>query len=126
MKYWKFDVIGLLRDYHQNQNAVASVRQMIRQTKNEIKNPFVDTDAAMLKRRIAQLECKEQEYQMYCDLVVMGFNVITEEQRIALEMCYVEGHGITDGAAELDVPARELKQTVKSALIDFARVVSPL
>lgn len=126
MRYWKFDVIGLLMDYKQNQNAVVSLQLMERDTKNEIKNPLVDTDRAMLERRLAQIRCKIQEHQTYCDLVVLGFDVIPEEQRRALELCYCEQLGINETALQMGVRAADLKKTVKQGLIDFAKVVSPL
>ena len=126
MRYWKFDVINLLIDYHQNENAVVSLKQMARQTSSEIKNPLVDTDRSLLERRLAQIECKEKEYQMYVDLVVLGFNVLSEEQRTALELCYIEGLGINETAERMNVKASALRQVIKSGLIDFAKVVSPL
>ena len=68
MKYWKFDVINLIADYHVNENAVATLKLQLREAKNEKKHPFVDTDRDMLNRRIQQIECKIQEYQMYVDM----------------------------------------------------------
>lgn len=126
MKYWKFDVINLIRDYEVNRNALASIRSQIRFTKNEMKNPFLETDIAKCEARLKQLETKEIEYEMYVDMVTLGFDTLTENERIVLEDLYIHGQDVSDTAKKLYVSNRGFEKLHKQALLNFAKVVSPL
>lgn len=126
MRYWSFDVINLIRDFEVNKNALASIRSQIRFAKNEIKNPFLETDLAQCEARLKQLETKEIEYQMYVDMVVLGFDVIDERERTALEDLYIKGMDVTEAAKHLYLSNRGFEKLHKTALINFSKVVSPL
>lgn len=126
MKYWKFDVINLIADYHVNENAVATLKLQLREAKNEKKHPFVDTDRDMLNRRIQQIECKIQEYQMYVDMVTLGFDVLNEQERTVLEYLYIEQYSTQKTAEVMKLTGVELKRLTQQALRNFVKVVSPL
>lgn len=126
MKYWKFDVINLIADYHVNENAVATLKLQLREAKNEKKHPFVDTDRDMLNRRIQQIECKINEYQMYVDMVTLGFDVLNEQERTVLEYLYIEHYSTQKTAEVMKLTGVELKRLTKQALRNFVKVVSPL
>ena len=126
MKYWKFDVINLIADYHVNENAVATLKLQLREAKNEKKHPFVDTDRDMLNRRIQQIECKIQEYQMYVDMVTLGFDVLNEQERTVLEYLYIEQYSTQKTAEVMKLTGAELKRLTQQALRNFVKVVSPL
>lgn len=126
MKYWKFDVINLISDYHVNENAVATLKLQLREAKNEKKHPLVDTDRDMLNRRIQQIECKIQEYQMYVDMVTLGFDVLNEQERTVLEYLYIEQYSTQKTAEVMKLTGVELKRLTKQALRNFVKVVSPL
>ena len=126
MKYWKFDVINLIADYHVNENAVATLTLQLREAKNEKNHPFVDTDRDMLNRRIQQIECKIQEYQMYVDMVTLGFDVLNEQERTVLEYLYIEQYSTQKTAEVMKLTGVELKRLTKQALRNFVKVVSPL
>lgn len=126
MRYWKFDVINLIRDYESNQNALASIKSQIRLTKSEIKNPFLETDLAQCEARLKQLETKEIEYQMYVDMVTLGFNVLNEKERTLLTELYINGHDVTEVAKILYMSNYTFDKAHKNALVNFSKVVSPL
>lgn len=126
MKYWKFDVINLISDYHVNENAVATLKLQLREAKNEKKHPFVDTDRDMLNRRIQQIECKINEYQMYVDMVTLGFDVLNEQERTVLEYLYIEQYSTQKTAEVMKLTGVELKRLTQQALRNFVKVVSPL
>lgn len=126
MKYWKFDVINLISDYHVNENAVATLKLQLREAKNEKKHPLVDTDRDMLNRRIQQIECKIQEYQMYVDMVTLGFDVLNEQERTVLEYLYIEQYSTQKTAEVMKLTGVELKRLTQQALRNFVKVVSPL
>lgn len=126
MKYWKFDVINLIADYRVNENAVATLKLQLREAKNEKKHPFVDTDRDMLNRRIQQIECKINEYQMYVDMVTLGFDVLNEQERTVLEYLYIEQYSTQKTAEVMKLTGVELKRLTQQALRNFVKVVSPL
>lgn len=126
MKYWKFDVTNLISDYHVNENAVATLKMQLRDAKSEKKYPLVSTDRDMLDRRIQQIECKIQEYQMYVDMVTLGFDVLNEQERKVLEYLYIERYSPQKVAEVLKLKPKELKALTKTALTNFVKVVSPL
>lgn len=126
MKYWKFDVVNLISDYHVNENAVATLKMQLREAKNEKKYPLVITDRDMLERRIQQIECKIQEYQMYVDMVTLGFDVLNEQERNVLEYLYIEQYSTQKIAEVMNLKPKELRVLTKTALTNFVKVVSPL
>ena len=126
MKYWKFDVTNLISDYHVNENAVANLKLQLRQAKQEKKYPLMNTDKDMLNRRIQQIECKIQEYQMYVDMVTLGFDVLSEDERKVLEYLYVEKYSIQKIEDVLNMTPKEIRKLIRSALKNFVKVVSPL
>ena len=109
-----------------NENAVATLKLQLREAKNEKKHPFVDTDRDMLNRRIQQIECKIQEYQMYVDMVTLGFDVLNEQERTVLEYLYIEQYSTQKTAEMMKLTGVELKRLTKQALRNFVKVVSPL
>lgn len=127
MRYWKFDVVNLLGDFHVNENAVVELKLQLRLAKNEKKNPLVDTDRDMLDRRIAQIECKIQEYQMYVDMVTLGFDVLSEEERKLLEWLYIDKIEPSEAMQKLEIKSsKQLKERVNNAMRNFIKVASPL
>lgn len=126
MKYWKFDVVNMISDYHVNENAVATLKMQLREAKNEKKYPLVITDRDMLERRIQQIECKIQEYQMYVDMVTLGFDVLNEQERNVLEYLYIEQYSPQKIAEVMKLKPKELRTLTKTALTNFVKVVSPL
>lgn len=126
MKYWKFDVTNLIGDYHVNENAVATLKMQLRDAKKEKEYPLIDTDRDMLNRRIQQIEYKIQEYQMYVDMVTLGFDVLNEQERTVLEYLYIEKYTPDKTAQVLKLNGKELNKITKQALINFVKVASPL
>lgn len=80
----------------------------------------------MLNRRIQQIECKIQEYQMYVDMVTLGFDVLNEQERTVLEYLYIEQYSTQKTAEVMKLTGVELKRLAKQALRNFVKVVSPL
>lgn len=119
--------MNLLGDYHVNENAVVELKLQLRLAKNEKKNPLVDTDRDMLDRRIQQIECKIQEYQMYVDMVTLGFDVLSEEERHLLEWLYIDKIEPTEVMARLEIKSsKKFKERVNNAMRNFIKVSSPL
>lgn len=126
MRYWKFDPINLIRDFNRNKNAIASIQLQIKMTKDEIKNPFVETDVGQCERRLKQLELLLEQYRMYVDWVTLGFNVLEELERKVLELRYIDGLDVADTGKTLFMPNSKVEKIEKQAILSFSRVVSPI
>ena len=91
MKYITFDYKSLIKDFRINQNAVMVLETRIAQLQEALKDPFRD-NYADVTADLAHANLKLQEYQMYVDMVVLGFGALPEEERRILELNYFEHH----------------------------------
>lgn len=124
MKYLTFDYKSLIRDFQLNRNAVVALDIQIKQLEEEMQDPFrssvedvrVELDSARIRR---------QEYQMYVDMVILGFNALAEEERRIIELYFLEGHTNQECADILYMSSRDFDRKKARALRHFLNVVYP-
>lgn len=124
MKYITFDYKSLIKDFRINQNAVMVLETRIHELQKELEDPFRD-NYADVTADLAHANLKLQEYQMYVDMVVLGFGALSEEERRILELNYFEGHTNQECADLLYMSLRDFDRKKARALRHFLTVVYP-
>ena len=126
MRYFTFDVCSLIRDYPRNKRTLAAIQTQVKACDKAIVDPIGNTekgDWEFLKKRLDRLEA---EFQMYVDMVVLGFNDLPEVERLVLQYWlidnmpdeYIAEHCAIDGV-------QEVKKIKKIALTRFTNIVAP-
>lgn len=124
MKYLVFDYKSLIKEFELNRNAVAAIDLRIRQLEEERADPFRETYAD-IDMELAAARLTRQEYQMYVDMVVLGFNALPEEERRIIELYYFDGHTNSECADILYMSQRDFERKKARALRHFLQVVYP-
>lgn len=124
MKYLTFDYKSLIREFELNRNAVVAIDLRIRQLEEERADPFRETYAD-IDMELAAARLTRQEYQMYVDMVVLGFNALAEEERRIIELYFLDGHTNQECADILYMSLRDLERKKARALRHFLQVVYP-
>lgn len=126
MKYIKYDFIGLIRDYENNNRTLMAVKTQLKIARQQSRKPYEGTTENEWDNLVNAYSIKEQEYQMYCDLVILGFNGLSEIERNILKWWLQDEKdddyimlcsGIQD--------ENELGKMKKFALNRFANIIAP-
>lgn len=126
MKYFKLDTKGLISDFNKNKNAVLALKSEILFAKQEKRVAIDAIERSDWTRRIELLHLKQEEYQHYVDMVVLGFGAITEIERNILEGWIVDGKDDMELADESLIPIESIERAKNKALANFEAVINPL
>lgn len=126
MKYFKLDTKGLISDFQKNRNAVIALKSEILFAKQEKRLAIDAIERSDWTRRIELLHLKQEEYQHYVDMVVLGFGAITEIERNILEGWIVDGKDDIELADESLIPIESIERAKNKALANFEAVINPL
>lgn len=126
MKYFKLDTKGLISDFNKNRNAVIALKGEILFAKQEKRVAIDAIERSDWTRRIELLHLKQEEYQHYVDMVVLGFGAITEIERNILEGWIVDSKDDMELADESLIPIESIERAKNKALANFEAVINPL
>ena len=126
MRYWTFDVCNLIADFEKNKRTLGAILEAKRVAKGYYENPIGSTSRGDWEQYLKVLELRENEYQMYVDMVILGFNDLPEVERMVLEFWLINHYDDVEiinhcGVASLE----ELKKIKKIALTKFTNIVMP-
>lgn len=126
MRYWTFDVCGLIADFEKNKRTLGAIQEAMRVAKGYYENPIGSTSRGDWEQYIKVLTLRENEYQLYVDMVILGFNDLPEIERLVLQWWLIEHYDDIDiirgcGIKNLE----ELKKIKKVALTKFTNIVMP-
>jgi hypothetical protein len=126
MRYWEFDVCGLIADFEKNKRTLASVNEALIVARGYLKNPIGETAAGEVERYIEMLEMREAEFRMYTDKVILGLNDLPEIERNVLKWWLIDHYSderiIYESGIEND---KELQKIKTIALRKFKEVIMP-
>lgn len=126
MKYWTFDVCGLIHDYPNNRKRLAAIQEALGVARGYCENPIGATSRGDWQQYIEILELREKEYQMYVDMVLLGLNDLPEVERLVLRFWLMDGYDDPAIISHCGIANhRELNKIKKIALTKFTNIVMP-
>lgn len=126
MRYWTFDVCNLIADFEKNKRTLGAIQEAMRVAKGYYENPIGTTSRGDWEQYIKVLELRQNEYQMYVDMVVLGLNDLPEVERLVLQWWLIDRY--EDDAIREHCGIKnnqELKKIKKIALTKFTNIVMP-
>ena len=126
MRYWTFDVCNLIADYEKNKRTLGAIQDAKRVAIGYYENPIGTTSRGDWEQYLKVLVLRENEYQMYVDMVTLGMNDLPEVERLVLQFWLIDHYDDVEiinhcGIASLE----ELKKIKKIALTKFTNIVMP-
>ena len=126
MRYWTFDVCQLIADYHKNQKKLASILEAKEVAEGYVEHPIGATSRGDWEMYLAILKLRENEYQMYVDMVILGLNDLPEAERQTLKWWLIDNYDDKTIIASLDLKnTTELNKLKQTALTRFTNIVMP-
>lgn len=126
MRYWTFDVCSLIADYPKNKRTLAAIESAMKVAKGYRDNPIGETSRGDWEQYIKVLELRENEYQMYCDMVVLGLNDLPEVERLVLKFWLIDDYDDDTIVSHCGIKNRqELLKIKKLAVTRFTNIVMP-
>ena len=126
MKYWTFDVCQLIADYPKNQKTLASILEAKQVAEGYLENPIGATSRGDWEQYLKILTLRENEYQMYVDMVILGLNDLPEIERQVLKWWLIDNYDDSVIIDSLDIKnGKELNKLRKMALTRFTNIVMP-
>ena len=126
MKYWTFDVCNLIADFEKNKRTLGAILEAKRVAKGYYENPIGSTSRGDWEQYLKVLELRENEYQMYVDMVILGFNDLPEVERMVLEFWLINHYDDVEIINHCGIQSlEELKKIKKIALTKFTNIVMP-
>ena len=126
MKYWTFDVCQLIADYESNKKRLAAILEAKKVAEGYYENPVGATSRGDWEQYLKILELRENEYQMYVDMVLLGLNDLPEVERQILKWWLIDRYDDKVIISSLDLKnGRELNKLKKMALTRFTNIVMP-
>lgn len=126
MKYWTFDVCQLIADYESNKKRLAAILEAKKVAEGYYENPVGATSRGDWEQYLKILELRENEYQMYVDMVLLGMNDLPEIERQILKWWLMDHYDDKVIISSLDLKnGRELDKLKKMALTRFTNIVMP-
>ena len=110
MRYWNFDVVQLIADYERNRKTLASILEAKRVAQGYYENPVGATSRGDWEQYLKIIELRENEYQLYVDMVIMGMNDLPEIERQVLKWWLMDNYEdsiIMDNGRILAIPSLE-------------------
>ena len=126
MRYWTFDVCNLIADYEKNRRTLNAIRDAMRVAKGYYENPIGTTSRGDWEQYIAVLTLRENEYQMYVDMVTLGMGDLPEVERLVLQFWLIDHWDDAEIVSNCGIKNLvELKKIKKIALTKFPNIVMP-
>lgn len=126
MKYWTFDVCNLIADFEKNKRTLGAIQEAMRVARGYYENPIGSTSRGDWEQYLKVLELRENEYQLYVDMVVLGFNDLPEVERLVLQFWLMNHYDDVEIIRHCGIKnLEELKRIKKIALTKFTNIVMP-
>ena len=126
MKYWTFDVCNLIADLEKNKRTLGAILEAKRVAQGYYENPIGTTSRGDWEQYLKVLELRENEYQMYVDMVILGFNDLPEVERLVLQFWLIDHYDDVEIVNHCGIKnLEELKKIKKVALTKFTNIVMP-
>ena len=126
MKYWTFDVCNLIADFEKNKRTLGAIQEAMRVARGYYENPIGSTSRGDWEQYLKVLELRENEYQMYVDMVILGFNDLPEVERLVLQFWLIDHYDDVEIVNHCRIKnLEELKKIKKVALTKFTNIVMP-
>ena len=126
MKYWTFDVCNLIADFEKNKRTLGAIQEAMRVARGYYENPIGTTSRGDWEQYIKVLVLRENEYQMYVDMVVLGFNDLPEVERLVLQFWLIDHYDDIEIINHCGIKnLEELKKIKRVALTKFTNIVMP-
>ena len=126
MRYWNFDVVQLIADYEKNRKTLASILEAKGVAQGYYENPVGATSRGDWEQYLKIIELRENEYQLYVDMVIMGMNDLPEIERQVLKWWLMDNYEDSIIMDNLDIAnTKELNKLKKMALTRFTNIVMP-
>lgn len=126
LRYWTFDVCNLIADYPKNKQTLEAILTAKRVAEGYYNNPIGSTSRGDWKQYLDVLVLRENEYRMYCDMVVLGLNDLPEVERLVLKFWLIDDYDDDYIVDHCGIKNRnELLKIKKIALTKFTNIVMP-
>ena len=126
MKYWAFDVCNLIADLEKNKRTLGAILEAKRVAQGYYENPIGTTSRGDWEQYLKVLELRENEYQMYVDMVILGFNDLPEVERLVLQFWLIDHYDDVEIINHCGIKnLEELKKIKRVALTKFTNIVMP-
>lgn len=126
MRYWTFDVCNLIGDFEKNKRTLGAIQEAMRVAKGYYENPIGTTSRGDWEQYIKVLTLRQNEYQMYVDMVVLGLNDLPEVERLVLDFWLIKNFSDADIISHCGIKnLEELKKIKKISLTKFTNIVMP-
>ena len=126
MKYWTFDVCNLIADLEKNKRTLGAILEAKRVAQGYYENPIGTTSRGDWEQYLKVLELRENEYQMYVDMVILGFNDLPEVERLVLQFWLIDHYDDVEIVNHCGIKnLEELKKIKRVALTKFTNIVMP-
>lgn len=126
MRYWTFDVCSLISDYEKNKRTLGAIQAAIQVAEGYYENPIGATSRGDWEQYLKVLKLRENEYQMYVDMVALGLADLPEVERLVLQFWLIGHYDDIDIVNHCGIKnLEELKKIKKIALTKFTNIVMP-
>lgn len=126
MRYWTFDVCNLIADYPKNKRTLEAIHDAMRVAKGYYEVPIGSTSRGDWEQYLNVLTLRENEYQMYVDMVTLGLGDLPEVERLVLQFWLIDHYDDAEIVAHCGIKSlEELKKIKKIALTKFTNIVMP-
>ena len=126
MRYWTFDVCNLIADYDKNKRTLEAIQKAMLVARGYYENPIGTTSRGDWEQYIKVLVLRENEYQMYVDMVTLGMGDLPEVERLVLQFWLIDHYDDVSIIEHCGIKSlEELKKIKKIALTKFTNIVMP-
>ena len=126
MRYWTFDVCNLIADYDKNKRTLEAIQKAMLVARGYYENPIGTTSRGDWEQYIKVLVLRENEYQMYVDMVTLGMGDLPEVERLVLQFWLIDHYDDVAIIEHCGIKSlEELKKIKKIALTKFTNIVMP-
>lgn len=126
MRYWTFDVCNLIADYEKNKRTLGAIQEAMRVAKGYYENPIGTTTRGDWEQYLKVLTLRENEYQMYVDMVALGLQDLPEVERLVLQFWLISHYDDVEIINHCGIKnLEELKKIKRIALTKFTNIVMP-
>jgi len=126
MRYWTFDVCNLIADFEKNKRTLGAILEAKRVAQGYYENPIGTTSRGDWEQYLKVLTLRENEYQMYVDMVILGFNDLPEVERLVLQFWLIDHYDDVEIVNHCGIKnLEELKKIKRVAITKFTNIVMP-
>ena len=126
MRYWTFDVCNLIADFEKNKRTLGAILEAKRVAQGYYENPIGTTSRGDWEQYLKVLTLRENEYQMYVDMVILGFNDLPEVERLVLQFWLIDHYDDVEIVNHCGIKnLEELKKIKRVAVTKFTNIVMP-